>query len=153
MPMDGTTHYLTTDLDLYSAEDLTTLAAGLEIRGFAIARPLTRFDRVWFCGFSLLRDAEYDEPEQQIAVMLAAIEALDPPLRSAWTACTQRFFDIGYDCGREPFSFRQELSTDSLARLAAVGATLRVTLYADRETSPAESDAAPDPEDRRPTGM
>jgi hypothetical protein len=136
--MDGTTHYVTTDLNLYSAEDLTALAAGLEIRGFAIARPMTRFDREWFCGFALRSEERYDEPEPQIAAMLAAVEGLDPPLRSAWAGCSLRLFDIGYDCGREPFYFRQELSTETLARLAAVGATLRVTLYADQETSPAE---------------
>jgi hypothetical protein len=142
--MDGITHYLTTDLDLYSTEDLAALAAGLEVRGFAIVRPLTRFGREWHCGFSLRRDAEYDEPEPQIAAMLAAIEALDSPLRSAWAGCSLRLFDVGYDCGREPFVFRQELSTETLARLAAVGATVRVTLYADREEGPAGPPTAAD---------
>lgn len=128
--MDVTTHYLTTNLDLYSAEDLTALAAELDRLGFAVARPLIRFTREWFCGFSLRRDAEFDEPESQIVAMLAIIETLDPPFRSAWGGCSVRVFDIGYDCGREPFFIRQELSTGTLARLAAVGATLRVTLYA-----------------------
>src|SRR5688572_16826847 len=119
--MEPITRYCTTDLDLYSAEDLTALAAGLEIQGFAIARPLTRLaSGEWFSGFSLRRDAEYDEPEPQIAAMLAVVEKLDPPLRSAWAGCSLRIFDLGYDCGREPFAFRQELSAGTLARLAAV---------------------------------
>ena len=137
--MEAITRYCTTDLDLYSAEDLTALAAGLEVRGFAIARPLTHFANAgWFCGFSLCSEEPYDEPEPQIAAMLAVVEGLDPPLRAAWERCSLRIFDPGYDCGREPFAFRQELSAGAIARLAAVGATLRITLYSDPETSPAE---------------
>ena len=70
--------------------------------------------------------------------MLTVIEALHSPFRSAWAGCSQRVFDIAYDCGREPFAFRQELSAETLGRLAAAGASLRITLYSDPETSPAE---------------
>jgi hypothetical protein len=74
---------------------------------------------------------------QSISAMLVAIEALDPPLRSAWAACSLRVFDIGYDCGLAPFAFGQGLSAELLARLAAVGATLRFTLDSNPEASPA----------------
>lgn len=131
--MDGITHYRNTDLDLTSADDLTELAAQLEARGLALMRRVIRLnDGQWFCGFSWGGDW-YDEPEPNIAVMLAVIEALDPPLRSAWAGCSLRVFDIGYDCGREPFAFHQELSAAILMRLAAVGATLRITLYSDSD--------------------
>lgn len=142
--MDGMTHYLTTDLDLYSGEELGSLAAELDRRGFAIARPLSELSNEWFCGFSLRSDEQYEEPEPQIVAMLAIIEALDPPARSVWAGCSVRMFDIGYDCGREPFFIRQELSTGTLARLTAVGATLRVTLYADPEASPTAEQGDPD---------
>jgi hypothetical protein len=129
---------------LDAADDLTSLAAALEVRGLALMRGVTRLnDGLWFCGFSW-GGAWYDEPEPNIAAMLAVIEALDPPLRSAWAGCSLRVFDIGYDCGREPFAFRQELPAEILVRLAAVGASLRVTLYSDPERRPAEPGAAPD---------
>jgi hypothetical protein len=142
--MEAVTRYCNTDLDLTSPNELTALAAALEGRGLALMRPVIRITEGWFCGFSWGGEW-FDEPEQSIAAMLAAIEALDPSLRAAWAACSLRVFDIGYDCGREPFAFRQELSAEALVRLAAVGATLRVTLYSDPEASPAEPCAAPDP--------
>jgi hypothetical protein len=139
--MEAITRYCTTDLDLYSAEDPTALVAAFEIRGFMLMRPVTQYsDGEWFCGFST-GGGNYDEPEPHLAAILAVIEALDPPSRSAWAGCSRRLFDIGYDCVREPFAFRQELSAEILVRLAAVGATLRITLYSDPETRPAEPDS------------
>jgi hypothetical protein len=158
--MDGITEYLNTDLDLLSADDLTALAAAFEVRGLMPTRVIRLDTGQWHARFSGNSTADecYDEPEPTIAAMLAVIEALDPPLRSAWAGCSQREFDIGYDCGREPFHFHQGLSAGILVRLVAAGASLRVTLYADQERRPAERDgvcgqegssaepgAAPDP--------
>ncbi len=64
--------------------------------------------------------------------MQAVIESLVPPLRSVWAGCSQREFNIGYDCGLEPWAFNQGLSADLLGRMAKAGASLRVTLYPDR---------------------
>ena len=148
--MDGITQYLNTDLDLLSADDLTALAAAFEVRGLMPTRVIRYHDGQWqwharFCG-NTTGDEWYDEPEPTIAAMLAVIEALDPPLRSAWAGCSRREFDIGYECGREPFHFHQGLSAGILARLVAAGASLRVTLYADQDRRPAERDGVCDRE-------
>jgi hypothetical protein len=161
--MDAITQYRVTELDLYSAEDLTDLAAALGARGLPLLQrvdgdvvswikhqtDLTRRSsdgsgEEWLYQFSL-RSCEYVEPEPEIAAMLAAVEALDPLQRSAWERCSLRVFDIAYDCGSEPQALHHGLSAELLARLAAVGGTLRFTLYSDPETSPAEPCAAPDP--------
>jgi hypothetical protein len=138
--MDGVTHYVNTDLDLMSADDLTALAAAFEVRGLMPTRVMRLDHGQWHARFSgsSTADGPYDEPELTIAAMLAVIEALDPPLRSAWAGCSQRELDIGYDCGQEPFYFHQGLSAGILVRLVAAGASLRVTLYADRDIRPAE---------------
>jgi hypothetical protein len=155
--MDETTRYITTELELYSPHDLTALVAALEARGL-IPCHVCQSSVDWHALFSCnsTADQPYDEPEPQIAAMLSAIETLDPPLRAAWAACSVRLFDIGYNCGREPFALRQELSAETLARLAAVGAALRITLYAyqrqsaerhsvcDQEVSEAEPGATAD---------
>jgi hypothetical protein len=65
--------------------------------------------------------------------MLAIVESLNEPIRSLWDRCTRREFNIGYDCGAEPWAFNQGLSTALLGRLAAAGASLRITLYPDRD--------------------
>lgn len=142
--MEEITRYCNTDLDLTSPRDLTALAAGLEMRGLSLMRRVTRItDEEWFCGFSWGGEW-FDEPEQSISAMLAAVESLDPPLRSAWAGCSLRVFDVGYDCGKGPFAFRQGLSAETLVRLAAVGATLQFTLYSDPESGPAEPGSAAD---------
>lgn len=145
--MEATTRYCTTDLDLESPEDPTALAAAFEQRGLLLMRRVERYsDGTWFCGFST-GGGDYDEPDPHLSAILDVVEGLDPVSQAAWAACTRRLFDLGYDCGREPFAFRQELSAETLVRLAAVGATLRITLYSDPQADAAEPAAALGPED------
>ena len=80
-------------------------------------------------------EADYTEPEQHIAAMLDAIESLAEPLREVWVKCASREFNIGYDCGLEPWAFNQQLSAVVLGRMAVAGASLRITIYPDRECS------------------
>jgi hypothetical protein len=72
--------------------------------------------------------------------MLDAIEAIDEPAKELWRACTKREFNIGYDCGDEPWAFNNGLSNRTLDRIARLGASLRITLY-----PPARSDSATGP--------
>jgi hypothetical protein len=154
-PWDGITSYRVTDLCLYSVEDLTALAAALEARGLVVSHPAywisaTEWFRIaepqWYWAFQTRCEETYDDPEPQIAAMLAAVEALDPPARAAWAHSSQRVFDLAYDCGTRPVSVRHDLSVGTLARLAAVGGFLRFTLYAldPSEIKPAEPGAAAD---------
>jgi hypothetical protein len=131
--VDGTIHYLNTDLDLTSADDLTGLALAFEAGGVPPLH-LTRADNgLWYATFET--DQTHEEPEPNIAAMLAVVEALAPPLRSVWAGCSRREFNIGYDCGEEPWAFNQGLSAELLGRVAAAGASLRITLYPDRDPS------------------
>lgn len=126
--MDGKICYLNTDLDLTSPDDLTELVAAFEAAGVN-ALHVTYGD-----GYATLEtDTQYEEPEPNIAAMVAVIETLQEPLRSVWSRCTLREFNIGFDCGAEPWAFNQGLSSELLGRIAAVGASLRVTLYPDHE--------------------
>jgi hypothetical protein len=61
--------------------------------------------------------------------LLTAIEALDPKSRIQWDACVIREFNIGYDCGDEPRAFSHGLTASTLARVAALSISLRITLY------------------------
>lgn len=128
--MDGTISYLNTDLDLISSDELTALAAFFESRGVFPLYVMHRDDGLWYATFEAQN--QYTEPEPNIAAMVAVVESLAEPHRSIWLGCTRREFNIGYDCGAEPWAFNQELSSGLLGRIAAVGASLRVTLYPDR---------------------
>jgi hypothetical protein len=129
--MDGVITYLTTDLDLVSADDLSPLAKALTTDGTYIMHVTRGQDESWYARFST--NEQFPEPESTIGVMLSAIESLPPVHRSTWDHCTLREFNIGYDCGDEPWAFNQGLSVALLGRMVAVGASLRVTLYPDRE--------------------
>lgn len=154
-PWDGITRYSVTDLWLFSAEDLTAMAAAFEARGLVVTnRAYWITDTVywrlpepqWHWSFQSPCEETSDDPEPHIAALLAAVEALDPPARAAWARCSHRVFDVAYDCGTRPRAVRHELSAGTLARLAEVGGTLRVTLYAldPSEIRPAERGPAAD---------
>jgi hypothetical protein len=146
--VDGVISYLNTDLDLTSADDLTALAAVFEAGGVFPLHVTRGEDGLWYATFEVLD--QHTEPEPNIAALLAVVESLPGPLRLTWAGCSRREFNIGYDCGPEPWAFNQGLSAELLGRMAAAGASLRVTLYPDREQGHAEQGAAPDrPRDRR----
>lgn len=120
--------YLNTDLDLTSANDLTSLTVALEKKGMFALHSARGEDGVWYATFEI--DYQSTEPEQTISAMLTAIESLRKPLRTIWSGCKSREFDIGYECCGKPRQLRQGISCELLARMATVEAALRITLYA-----------------------
>ena len=129
--MNGTAAYLNTDLDLVSPDDLTVPAAAFELLGLFALHDARRDDRRWYASFETRE--QHGDPESSIAIMIAAVESLAEPHRSMWRACASRALNIGYDCGSAPWAFTQGLSAPLLGRMAAIGASLHVTLYPARE--------------------
>jgi len=52
--------------------------------------------------------------------IVAAVESLGKANRATWQSCVKRDFNIGYDCGDEPWEFNQGLSAKLLGRLAGL---------------------------------
>lgn len=130
--MDGKISYLNTDLDLTSPhDDLSLIVAAFKARGIYSLHVTRREDGA--CEATFETEQEHGEPETNIAAMLAAVESFDDSLRAIWLGCTRREFNIGYDCGNEPWAFNQPLSAELLGRMAAACANLRITIYPDRE--------------------
>lgn len=129
--------YCNTDLALVAAFPLDQLVAALALRGVSTfgvtkteqaeggTRPLS------YANFNT--DEQYDDLEQNVVALLAAVESLDRDERTAWRNCVRREFNVGYDCGDEPWAFNQGLSEQTIARLAAASAELRITLYPSRD--------------------
>lgn len=128
--MDNKIRYLNTDLDLRCTEDLTELAGEFESRGVYSLDVYPDDDGLWYAR--LETNVQHVEPESNIAAILTVVESLASPLRLVWNRCELREFNLGYDCGAEPWAFNQGLSAALLSRMAAVNASLRVTLYPDR---------------------
>jgi hypothetical protein len=121
--------YLNTDLDLIAACDLTPLASALDARGVFPLHVTLGGGDLWYSTLEVSTDVEPREPEATIRIMLDAIESIDGEAKHIWQACSTREFNIGYDCGDEPWAFNNGLTNSTLQRMASVGATLRITLY------------------------
>ena len=135
--VDGRIEYLNTDLDLRSSEDLSPIADVFKSHGVFALHVTHADDGLWYAIFET-KDS-FEEPDPNIVKMLDAIESLKRTQRTIWSRCDFREFNIGYDCGDEPWSFNQGLSNETLSRIAAVGATLRWTLYPDRPATEGKS--------------
>lgn len=126
---DGVIRYLNTDLDLRSVEELTPLAAVLESCGLWENHLKQEEDGSWFAIFEA--GCGGAEADQSISTLLDVIEALVPEHRAMWSRCTVKEFNLGYECGTEPRPFTQGVSSKVVARIAAVGASMRITIYPD----------------------
>lgn len=129
--MDGKICYLNTDLVLASEHDLTALARAFEAGGSFSLQTALGDDGLWHAAFET--NESHEEPEANIAEMLAVVDSLSPPLRKDWENCTLREFNIGFDCGDEPWAFNQSLSSGLLSRISAASASITLTMYPDRE--------------------
>ena len=125
--------YLNTDLDLVCDLDPTVLAVEFESRGLG-ARVTPGDDGLFYV---LCDDSNDVEPEPNMIRILSAIDALSVSGREIWNRCSKRDFNVGYDCGDEPWSFNQGISNQTLRRIADCGASFRITLYPYRPAQPA----------------
>ena len=120
-------HYINTDLDLVSLEDLTTFAAALEANGFLTLHNERHGDGLCYATFEATDP--YGSPEETLQAMLGIIEGFTQPERDVWHSARERTFNIGYDCGSEPWGFSNRLDSALLRRMADAGAALQITLY------------------------
>lgn len=140
------TRYINTDIDLVAPYDLSPLATVLEAKGIWPLHITQQEDSRWCATFECITfetDKDQNTPETTIAEMLDVIEMLQGDAQRLWSGCTVREFNIGYDCGKEPFSFTNELTNTALLRMAKVGAGLRITLYGSSTDSTPEPDTRP----------
>ncbi len=129
-------HFLNVDLEIESKTDLASLAAALEPDAFAL-----------YCGpvpdghllnLELNTESGIKEgPDERIHEFCGLIEALSPEGRQGWQSAFRRTFDVGFDATAEHMAARFSLRTDTLERIARLGATLTITVYkADPEAGP-----------------
>jgi hypothetical protein len=120
-----TIQYLNTDLDLICDVDPGMLASEFESHNLAVVVTPGGDGRFYV----LCEDDNDTEPEPNIIRLLDAVDALSVSARELWDRCSKREFNVGYDCGDQPWSFNQGLSNQVLRRMADCGASFRITLY------------------------
>ncbi len=122
------TTFLNTDLDVVSDRDLTVLVDAFARGGVvhALCDAERGDDGEWSMTFEAF--ASPHTPESTTRALLDAIEALDGPARDLWLACRMRAIDLGFEAGTVE-RVHAELSPDTVARVAAAGLAIRVTIY------------------------
>jgi hypothetical protein len=126
------THYLNTDLDIAAAFDITPLVSLLQAQGFSVIHCEPLESGEWHATLEVFTSQEPPEnyrPEVTILQMVPILEALTGEAKEMWNMSTERCLDMGFNCCAEPWQYRQDLSSETLARIAALGITLRITLY------------------------
>lgn len=117
--------YLNTDLEIQSSEDLSI-----------IVEEFGKDVHVLFNGQTQKHNMacfEADYPflgaDEAVSHLCLLIENLSPDARKIWDNCVSRIFDLGYQSGDSANCFRTELRTSTVSRVAAIGASIVITVY------------------------
>ncbi len=122
--------YLNVDLDLEAPFDLGELAHAL---GSVFVLHQTH-ESPFVCSLELADDdLNFDDT---LTGWIGRIEALDPSACSAWQRCTKRVLSLGVQSGLGPSSIHYDVPSHLVARLAAIGASLELTIYGARYQAP-----------------
>lgn len=121
------THYLNTDLLIESKSDLSRIVQEFgddvsvlyhgETRGYQHA------------SFEVDRSGTSAGADEVINAFCDLVENLPEEAREIWDGCCSNVFDIGYESGPSPRSFRSELRAPTIRRVAAIGASVVITIY------------------------
>jgi len=125
-------HYLNTDLEVESKYDLSKIVEEFgddvlvlyhgEIRGYQHAR------------FSIAGGSS--DADGTINRFCTLVEQLPKDVRQIWDESCSLLFDIGYESGTSPQSFRSEIRAATIQRVAKIGSGMVVTIYPETEESP-----------------
>lgn len=121
-------HYLNTDLELESPKDLTPIVKIFEdVLGQEVFNLYNSKVRGHFLAtFEIMT---VDAPDSVIQCFCMVAECLEDEAKTLWDGCYKKIFDIGYEGGVGYKSYTDEIRTETLKRVADLGACIRITVY------------------------
>ena len=137
--------FLNVDLDVRSDRSLRSLTGDLALRGIVNLRTADEEAGEHFACYEL--DGEASSAHQVLVAMLTILERMSPDAREAWDASTAREFNLGYDCGTEPWAYNDEIGPDVIRRISELGGALRITLYPEQTRQAKQPNAPTEPEE------
>lgn len=120
--------FLNVDLDIESKDDLAPLAAELEPNTMVV-HSRSESGRHALKIESWKRAGSMEGPDQRIHGLCQGVETLSPAGRELWQSASLRQFGVGYYATTKHVAAHFVLRTDTLERIARLGATLAVTVY------------------------
>lgn len=124
-PVMQDVRYLNVDLEIESKSDLSKI---VEEFGDDVS--------VLYCGERRgYQHASFEVPanpagaDETINDFCLLVEQLTKEAREVWEGCCSRVMDVGYESGTSPHSFRSEIRASTVQRVAAIGASIVITIY------------------------
>jgi hypothetical protein len=71
----------------------------------------------------------HGDPDTLIGHFCNLVENLPGERRRSWDETFLKVFNIGFDGGHGPSAYQSDLRPDTLAAVARIGASLRITIY------------------------
>lgn len=127
--------YLNTDLEIESSADLAIIVKefGEDVQvlfeGKAQQYNMATFEA----------DYHFLGADEAVSHFCLLVENLSPEARKIWDNCVSRVFDVGYRSGDSANCFRTEIRTATVKRVAAIGASIFITIYPSEPTKNDES--------------
>lgn len=141
-PMEA--RYLNTDLEIESKQDLSPIVE--EFGEDVSVLHQWEFREHQHASFEIAGSSLISNADDVISFFCSLVDNLPPSAREIWDGCSSRIFDIGYQSGTEPHSFRSEIRASTIQRAADIGASIVITIYPvpPVDERPAEGDPAVD---------
>ena len=120
--------FINLDLEIKSHADLSALAGHFGKEALVLFND--KIDDLYMLSIEPLVDQAFCNSADQCASHFTKIlKSLPQDLRELWDACTSRIFDFGYDGGLETVPLSSDISSSTLAEIAEIGASIRITVY------------------------
>ena len=116
--------YLNTDLIIESKNDLSRILHEFGDDVVVLHHGETR----GYQHASFEIPADLAGADETINYFCDLVEALPADVREIWDGCS-RVIDVGYESGTSPHNFRSEIRASTIQRVAAIGASIVITVY------------------------
>jgi hypothetical protein len=129
-------HFLNVDLGVSSKIDLQWLVDefGEDVVNLHCGRGRGHFLATFEAGVPL------GDPDSLIGYFCNLVDNLPVEPRRAWNEAFLKVFDIGYDSGVTQKAYQSELRPETIAAVARIGASLRITIYPAAMDAPVRRD-------------
>ena len=118
------TRYITTDLDIEGPTDLSLLVE--EFGEEVVPHFCGPVGELFTASFGI---ASSGSESADINFFCTLIQSLSDDARELIKSCTKIDFNLGYEAGKQPKSWRSVLPNEDLERIASVGGDVVVTIY------------------------
>ena len=117
--------YLNTDLVIESHEDISRIVE--EFGGDVVLLYHGEMRGYRHASFEIAGNS--GDADMVINYFCSLVEELPEDVRRIWDGCCSRVLDVGYDSGTSPQNFRSQIRAATVRRVAAIGASIVITIY------------------------